>query len=389
METLIDINEKEYDSLGQEQTVRSRLKIREKGNCAYRTYIQSGIPLPMNTYGISDTDKASPMGYVIQDDGSKYFLTSGFVGGFVHSNYPEMENAARAECARRFYQNASGQTLNIGVAMGELPQTVNMIGSTARRLASSFSSLKRLDIDGAFNALKMGNYSHRQQLRSRSRNLNASDTVKNHSFAADSWLEMKYGWKPLLHDVEDAAALAAKSQSDNPERPDIRIQGMSRKRVTVTGPANPGEASISVTGSGYVQVGMVAYYTITDLKVRNMQKLGLQNLGEVAWELVPYSFVVDWFLPVGSYIQALGATNGLTYGRGCTSTKRHVSGVGICTSAFGKKGRIQEFLNFNAFDRTVGIETPASILRFKGIKEALNVDKTITSLALLEQAFRK
>lgn len=389
-EILVDTHLQDYNSQGVLVTTKKRLKLREKGNCNYRAYIRDGVPLPMNTYGISDFNSDTPLGYVIQDDGSKYELTSGFVGGFVHSDYTEMESLALAEATKRFYQNASGQSLNIGVAVGELPQTINMIGSTAKRMASSFRSLRKLDIDGAFNSLKMGNYSHRQSLKRRSSRLNSSEYVKNHSFAADSWLEMKYGWKPLLQDVDNAAKLAAESQSGNPGSVDLRVSGMSRKRVTVTGPANPGVAQIVTNGTGYVQVGIVGYYRIADPATRNLQSLGLLNLAEVAWELVPYSFVVDWFSPVGSFIQGLGATSGLSYARGCVSTKRLVFGVGICNSAFEKKGLITETLRYQGFDRTVGVPTPASMLASpKSIKQAFNVDKTITALALLEQVFRK
>lgn len=31
---------------------------------------------------------------------------------------------------------------------------------------------------------------------------------------------------------------------------------------------------------------------------------GLQDPLSVAWELLPYSFVLDWFIPVGNYLQA-------------------------------------------------------------------------------------
>lgn len=34
-------------------------------------------------------------------------------------------------------------------------------------------------------------------------------------------------------------------------------------------------------------------------------KVGLTNPLSVAWELIPFSFVVDWFLPIGKYLDAL------------------------------------------------------------------------------------
>lgn len=49
------------------------------------------------------------------------------------------------------------------------------------------------------------------------------------------------------------------------------------------------------------------------------QSLGLLDPLTLAWELIPFSFVVDWFLPVGTYLSQLTALNGLTLMNGFTS----------------------------------------------------------------------
>jgi hypothetical protein len=37
---------------------------------------------------------------------------------------------------------------------------------------------------------------------------------------------------------------------------------------------------------------------------------------EVAWEIIPFSFVADWFLPVGKFLSHLTATSGLVFVNG-------------------------------------------------------------------------
>jgi hypothetical protein len=44
-----------------------------------------------------------------------------------------------------------------------------------------------------------------------------------------------------------------------------------------------------------------------------MAGFGLTSPVSLAWELIPFSFVVDWFLPIGSAIQAFSAFEGLTF----------------------------------------------------------------------------
>ncbi len=41
-------------------------------------------------------------------------------------------------------------------------------------------------------------------------------------------------------------------------------------------------------------------------------RLGLTNPAAVAWELVPYSFVVDWFVNVGDYLNQFSEFHGVT-----------------------------------------------------------------------------
>jgi hypothetical protein len=45
--------------------------------------------------------------------------------------------------------------------------------------------------------------------------------------------------------------------------------------------------------------------------------LGLTNPLAIAWELVPFSFVLDWLVPVGTWLQSLDATLGVKFVGGC------------------------------------------------------------------------
>jgi hypothetical protein len=46
--------------------------------------------------------------------------------------------------------------------------------------------------------------------------------------------------------------------------------------------------------------------------LHNFAEVGFTNPLEVAWELVPFSFAADWFVPVGSWLSGLDALLGLT-----------------------------------------------------------------------------
>jgi hypothetical protein len=46
------------------------------------------------------------------------------------------------------------------------------------------------------------------------------------------------------------------------------------------------------------------------------------NPAQIAWELVPYSFVLDWALPIGDYLSALDALTGVSNVIGSVTTKK-------------------------------------------------------------------
>jgi hypothetical protein len=47
--------------------------------------------------------------------------------------------------------------------------------------------------------------------------------------------------------------------------------------------------------------------------LKTASELGLTNPVEVLWELVPFSFVIDWALPIGSFISQFDASLGWTF----------------------------------------------------------------------------
>jgi hypothetical protein len=53
---------------------------------------------------------------------------------------------------------------------------------------------------------------------------------------------------------------------------------------------------------------------------RTLASLGLTNLASVGWEVMPYSFVIDWAVPVGNWLNLQDADTGLEYVQGCVSS---------------------------------------------------------------------
>jgi hypothetical protein len=55
------------------------------------------------------------------------------------------------------------------------------------------------------------------------------------------------------------------------------------------------------TVKGEVRAGVLYEHTFN---VNNSYGLGLENIPSAIWEVIPYSFIIDWFVNAGDYIKA-------------------------------------------------------------------------------------
>jgi len=127
-----------------------------------------------------------------------------------------------------------------------------------------------------------------------------------------TWLELRYGWFPLMMSVEGTLkALSQKVQDRKTSRSQSLLNG-----GTVVSSSNFLDAyndmwyDTSVTTTALVRSGVMYSHDLALLS-ENLG-LSLSDVPSAMWELLPYSFVVDWFLNVSNIIGALTPRAGIT-----------------------------------------------------------------------------
>jgi len=128
---------------------------------------------------------------------------------------------------------------------------------------------------------------------------------------AEKYLEFVYGWQPTMADIYSGAKILAEGIAG--EGYTYTVEGRARASFKQEYP-NYDLHSYLWECVGGTRVSYTV--KITDGGVYAAEGLGLINPVEVAWELVPFSFVVDWFVPVGSVLSTLTATSGLELASG-------------------------------------------------------------------------
>jgi hypothetical protein len=127
-----------------------------------------------------------------------------------------------------------------------------------------------------------------------------------HKRAADLWLELHFGWEPLIYDIGDAIEVL------QGPRPPSEVEGRGVFRLrnrTVTG-ASPNRDFVERNYKFTTKC--CALVAVENPNQALANQMGFVNPLSVAWELVPYSFVVDWFLPVGGFLNSFTSYCGLS-----------------------------------------------------------------------------
>lgn len=143
---------------------------------------------------------------------------------------------------------------------------------------------------------------------------------------SEIWLSYKYGWSPLLNDIYGYLNWIWTL----PEK-GIPIRGRSRRVEKFAEPlygyADP-KSYATLKGKQEWRSEVKVWLDVGDSELFNLTRITSLNPLSIAWELVPLSFVVDWFYDVGGYLQNAEAAfgSGLTFKRGYTSEVYYCDG---------------------------------------------------------------
>lgn len=276
------------------------------------------------------------------------------------------------------------QGVNFGVAFGEYKETADMISSAATRIAKSVRGFR------SKNPREWGQVVRNQlgqAVNGRGKSSPRGRGIPN------SWLELQYGWNPMMQDVKSAAAqLSGDASGGHPFRVHVTSQASSDLTATSWGKTTDATQSgllKSRTGKQFCFVRLD--YELQSPLLATLSSLGLTNPAEIVWELLPYSFVVDWFFPFGGWLGALDADFGWKFlaGTNTVGFRYRIVGEGTrdrhLSSSWSYSGLAASTQNVISFQRSVYPSSPRPGL--PTVKNPLSAGHVANALSLLLNAF--
>lgn len=340
-------------------------------------------PTSMTTTSISPPAFAGK--YIIQDTGQyggllDYYISNLSLRARAIDLVDRTKHAKLAAIQAR--GNISKDMLQGLVSLAELPKTLSLVGQSVKTLYQVIKGVKTGNAQMVINAIgrPTKKFDGRTWL-SRS--------------AGNRWLEFRYGWTPLVMEVQGALKILNKAQAIKPR---VTARGRSLEtRNTQTsynydqGPA--GVETFSFDLHDKVEVRAWCLYT-ADLKYQSARDFGLTELPLAAWELVPFSFVADWFVQVGDWLKAVTPKLGieiLAEGYTIRSEKAIYRQLASYAAPAPHPTATRYSISGNSVDDYF-VETKVSRVRGLGfllaspppVNVKLNIKRTVDAIALLK-----
>jgi hypothetical protein len=275
-----------------------------------------------------------------------------------------LQSSAYIRATNKCYENLIsklGDSSMWAVNLAEQKQSMSMIVNRLNQIRLFTYHLRRAQFPAAARAIKLAVVPH---------------GVSKAKAFGNNFLEYHFGWEPLLKDIH-----AGVESFLNPHLPGKRA--ISGRGSAVGDTFVPPIPVIFVSGYATTEtakVRMGAAIAVDNPNLHLASQLGLVNPLSVAWELVPFSFVVDWFANVGQVLSSY------TDFAGCTLSGAYTTSLGICQSRrLYYWGDFADFLHVQA-SRGLGITGPQLVVKpFVGLSPV----RGITAVSLLLQQLRR
>lgn len=230
-----------------------------------------------------------------QDGSSKYYNP-------IYASTPSAPQEillAQNKAWAKLMGKVKGDTSSLAVTAAEGREAFEMVAKRVTGLYRAYRHLRKGEFRQFLNELSVDpKRKHRSWLRSASNE------------ASGLWLEYWFGWSPTVQDIGSAAM----ALSVNPVLSTVTERAaagfaLPQSKITI-GHGYDALRTLTESGTGLVRHG--AKFTLSNENLFLANRLGLINPLLVAWEVVPFSFVVDWFTKFGGYIESFTDLAGLT-----------------------------------------------------------------------------
>jgi len=262
--------------------------------------------------------------------------------------------------------------------LAEGHQTLSLLASTATRLAGFLEAVRHGNV---YKAAKYLGGPRRSSGKSKIINTLKRELTPNGQSTgslANAILEVQYGWRPLLKDAHEFGTALAAIYHKIPHE----SYKVMRKKVDVQ-EQDTGNVVFLVKTTKVVRLKVTI---ASEPSARDI--LHMNDPLAAAYELTPWSFIGDWFLPIGTWLSDVNLANelGITSVLRSTKITRDAIYKGTSNSDLTISNTGGFFVSEVIFDRNVEqLEnwTAVPLPSFKKVSKVFSPEHVLNAFALL------
>lgn len=266
-----------------------------------------------------------------------------------------------------------GVSAGLGVNLAQRKQALDMISSRLLKLAKFTKALNRGAKKG--KALEYG---------ARALGITQSTARKRLKGAGNSWLEWHFGWSPIIGDIYSSIDVLQKGV------PPSKIKA-SASCKQLSGWTQTGAPSWRYTYDEDFTWTIGAEISVSNPNLWLANQLGLVNPAVVLWDVVPFSFVLNWFVTVEEFLNGftdfwgLSVTNPYTTFFYTCRTRKVETQPDFPTTGANTVYSVRRFVRTQVTRRPGPIPGPSLRIRDPWI---LSPSRGATAISLLLQRLR-
>lgn len=345
---------------------------------------RTGIFVPPTSYRHNGDFRDTVRGHTIGLGPNSMIINSGVIG-HVGNGVPVMSLTSLPspytqynDAILKALEKLKDQDVNLANAIGEAGKTADSILDTAKRLAYAARQLKKGNLRGLCNTLSIDTRGVR------------NTKPPTGSGITSQWLQYQYGWKPLLGDIHGAvSSFHSKYSSPKKWRTSVRASSFDRSFDVISDNSGQFDYRESCRRSSKAVCGITVELK-DNYDILKLSQLGVINPFSVAWELVPFSFMIDWFVPIGGTLNVLDVSAPYKFLGGYCTTVVKNDCVASCElkGVNGIYGWSTERRRSYQFERTAFYDFPYPRLYLKDPTKKNNAPTILANvLSIISQAF--
>lgn len=299
---------------------------------------------------------------------------------------------AEFNALKRLIANANqGIQANLAQNIAQVSQLATLITGNISAILRALKYLKRGNIPASISQLRAG------RLDPRWKGVAGVPSVKKS--LANNWLELQYGWKPLLHDIEGFFKIMSGLQGDTDFVQKVRSKASAEREYRTSEPDTTvmhGKNAGRTTFHYRTSTKFGIRFRIDNPLLNLFSQTGFTNPVALTWEILPFSFVADWFLPIGSYLEALNAWEGATFLGGYrtrfTRLRRNTTVAYSGPHPADSQVNVLNYANYYSeaitLDRVALTSFPSPVLPSFNMRGIEGGNRAANAIALLTKAFK-